>query len=261
MAMLSEQTNTLEPQLARDLPPLSEAALYLDFDGTLVDLADTPDGIAVPEDLPALLAALHRATGGATVLVSGRRLSDIEAFLPDFPGDVVGSHGAEFREHGTCRAHPAAGTPELDALKARVRDWATPREGVLVEDKPASIVLHYRQAPALAGQAEAAMEAIVRDYPGFVLHRAKMAYELHPDDVSKADAVGRLHGERWPTRRPFAIGDDRTDEGMMAVALDHGGIAVKVGEGESRAPHRIASPRAVRQMLQEWLGAKEGQDQ
>ncbi|NDV00436.1 trehalose-phosphatase [Pseudoroseicyclus tamaricis] len=235
------------------LPPLGEAAVFLDFDGTLVDLAETPDGVHVPFDLFSMLERLHQRTGGATALVSGRKVSDIDQFLPGFPGPVIGSHGAERRIDGVFRQHEAVGTDELAAVKAEARDWAERQENVLVEDKPVSIVLHFRQAPGLLEPAGAAMAEIVSRHDGYELHHAKMALELHPMGVSKGGAVQALMDGPFAGRTPFAAGDDKTDEAMMEVALAAGGTALKIGTGDSAAPMRLETPSELRALLSAWL--------
>ncbi|MGZ9810392.1 trehalose-phosphatase [Pseudoroseicyclus sp. H15] len=246
----SERPASIDP-LA--LPPLGEAAIFLDFDGTLVDLAETPDGVKVPSDLSALLSELYRRSGGHTALISGRKVSDIDRFLPDFPGPVVGSHGAERRIDGEFESHPATGSPELEAVKAAARDWADRQENVLVEDKPVSIVLHFRQAPGLLEPAGAAMEEIVAAHEGYELHHAKMALELHPKGVSKGAAVQALIEGRFAGRTPFVAGDDRTDEAMMEVALARGGSALKIGTGETAASLRLDTPSEFRALLSAWI--------
>src|SRR5688572_516353 len=79
------------------LPPKipADAALFLDFDGCLVEIAPTPDAISVPPSLAGALARLYRRLDGAVALISGRSASELRGFLPDFPGIVAGSHGAE----------------------------------------------------------------------------------------------------------------------------------------------------------------------
>ena len=97
------------------------------------------------------------------------------------------------------------------------------------------------------------LQAIADERPGWVLHKAKMALEIHPEGVSKATAVTAFLAGTWPRRVPFAAGDDATDEGMMAVAQAAGGYAVKVGEGESCAGLRVATSTDLVNLLTAWL--------
>jgi trehalose 6-phosphate phosphatase len=231
---------------------LEGALLFVDFDGTLVEIAERPDAVRVPEEVRGLLSDLHARTDGATVVVSGRRMADLDRFLPEFPGVVVGSHGAELRDGARLWRHPAAESEELAGIRRVADVWAEMNPGVLVEEKPCSVVLHFRQAPERMRDGEALLDAVVRQTPGFLLHHAKMALEVHPDDVSKGAAIGGLLS-RWPRRVPVAFGDDATDEGMFAAVNAAGGHSIKVGEGETAADWRLGGPAEVREVLARWL--------
>jgi trehalose 6-phosphate phosphatase len=239
---------------APDAPDLGRAALFLDFDGTLVDIAPRPDGITVPEDLGPLLAALHARTAGRTVIVSGRRMADLDRFLPDFPGVRIGSHGAEVFEEGRLWQHEAVESDALACIRRMAAAWAEDRAGVLVEDKPCSVVLHFRQAPDAMAPADRFLTALVQDNPGFALHHAKMALEVHPADVSKRGAIAGLIA-RWQGALPVAFGDDATDEGMFEAVNAAGGLSIKVGGEETAADWRLDRPEEVRAALRTWLAA------
>jgi trehalose 6-phosphate phosphatase len=233
--------------------PLARAALFIDFDGKLVDIAARPDAVRVPGEVRGLLGALHERTEGATVVVSGRRMADLDRFLDGFGGLVIGSHGAEMRDGGRFWRHPAADSEELQAIRRMAEAWAEGNPGVLVEDKPCSVAVHFRQAPERMTDGEAVLDTLVKQTPGFVLHHAKMALEVHPDDVSKRGAVGPLI-DRWARRVPVAFGDDATDEGMFEAVNAAGGHSIKVGEGETAADWRLDAPADVRAVLARWLG-------
>jgi trehalose 6-phosphate phosphatase len=165
---------------------------------------------------------------------------------------MVGSHGAERWEGGRLWQHEAAGSDALRCIRRTAHAWAEEQEGVLVEDKPCSVVLHFRQAPDLMAPADRFLAAMVAGSPGFVLHHAKMALEVHPADVSKRGAVEALLG-RWPDRRPVAVGDDATDEGMFEAVNARGGLSVKVGPEETAADWRLRDPAEVLETLRGWL--------
>lgn len=234
------QPPALEP--ARD-------ALFLDFDGTLVETAPTPDAIEVPGDLPGMLARLHDAAEGAVAIVSGRMLADLERYLDGFPGVLIGSHGAERR--GAPQPPPPEGLEELQAEVRRIAE----AEGLLAEIKSRGAALHFRQVPELEAMARGLAEALAVAFPAFVLQPAKMAFELKPKGAAKDRALVEVMGEPpFAGRRPVYLGDDATDEPALDWVVAEGGLAVKVGEGASAAPHRLESPGEVLAWLARALG-------
>ncbi|MCE5973213.1 trehalose-phosphatase [Sinirhodobacter sp. WL0062] len=235
----------------RTAPPLLDPArhaLFLDFDGTLVEIAPRPDAIVVPPDLPATLSAISEACGGALAIVSGRSLPELAQFLAGFDGLLVGSHGAEARG----MAPPLERAPEgLGRLQADLASYAASR-GLLYEHKTHGAALHYRHAPEAAETVEAFARAVLETLPGFAMQPAKMAIELRPEGVSKdraLDSLWRL--PQFAGRLPVYLGDDRTDEPALDWAARMGGFGIKVGEGDSVAHYRLPDPAGVRT----WLGA------
>jgi trehalose 6-phosphate phosphatase len=228
----------------------SEAAFFLDFDGVLVALADTPDGIEVKPEVPRLLSQLHESTDGAVAIVSGRAVADIRRFLPDFPGVVVGSHGAEIdRGHGPERmVDPDPGS--VAALRKIVEGFAHTDPAYIAEPKPMGAVLHFRRKPELRGAAYHMLDAAMQEFEGFHIHHSKMAFEIRPDGVGKENAVEALMQEApFAGRRPVYFGDDVTDELALEWVGEQGGVSCKVGDGQTAARCRLRDPAAVRSAL------------
>lgn len=232
--------------------------LFLDFDGTLVELAETPDKIEVPLRLQNLLGELHRALDGRVCIVSGRSLADLEAFLPQFPGDMAGSHGAEFRLAGRHHPHPAAQSATLSRLLEKAQQFASETD-VLLEEKPAGFVFHWRTCPESEPSAMDFAKSLVEGQDDFELHRAKAAVEIKPGGVSKAEAVRRLVEACEPAEDVclVAIGDDATDEDMFAEVARNGGVSIRVGPGETVADHRLDGVEAVHALLENELNEME----
>lgn len=234
-------------------PPLpAHAALFLDFDGCLVEIAHRPDAVVVTPALTDLLVRLHDRLEGALALISGRNVADLRGHMPGFPGVVAGSHGAEFspRPGLIHAAHDA----EFDAVRLHraAHDMAAPHPSVLVEEKPHGVAMHYRADPSLQGFVEDAMQALAAANPGLMLQPAKMAVELRPAGVGKNDALARMMTMApFAGRLPVFAGDDTTDEPAMAEAQAQGGFAIKIGDGPTAARHRLPDPAA----LARWLDA------
>lgn len=239
------------PSLLPPPPDLLEgAALFLDFDGTLVELADTPDGIDVPAALGPMLDRLRRRLGGRIAIVSGRSLADLERHLPLHGIAFSGSHGLELRLADGTRL-PLSAPPGLDEVRARVEDFASHTPGLIAEEKPAGIALHFRLAPGQGARAEAFMAALARE-SGLALQRGAMVVELRPDGADKGDALRAFMSEpEFVGASPVFMGDDLTDEHAFAAAASLGGAGVLVGaERETAARYRLPSVAAVAA----WLG-------
>jgi trehalose 6-phosphate phosphatase len=233
------------------------SALFLDFDGTLVDIAAQPDEVIVPSGLVPTLEALNHYLGGALALISGRPLEQIDSYLHPLRLPAAGVHGAERRnaagEISLLTIHPLQRVEEAALLLAQRHP------PLRVEVKRGSVALHYRQAPELESQCLAAMQAAVEDSPGLTLLRGKMVVEAKPGGASKGHAIEAFMQEKpFAGRCPVFVGDDFTDEVGFATVQRLQGLGVKVGEGSSVAWQRIESPGQFRYQLQAAVAAKAG---
>jgi trehalose 6-phosphate phosphatase len=234
--------------------PLADTAFFFDFDGTLVELAPTPDGIVVPRVVPDLLTTLRRATNGAVAVVSGRGIDSIDAYLaiPDLP--IAGLHGAERRDSNGDVQRIGFNDERLLRMEHILEDVVSRHPGMLLEIKGAALALHYRNAPDREPAAREATERLVREYAdAYVLQPGKMVYEIKPKDVDKGRAVRAFLSEPpFTGRRPVFVGDDLTDEDGFAAAARLGGYGVLVGpERPTQAAYRLNDFNAVL----DWLSA------
>jgi trehalose 6-phosphate phosphatase len=223
------------------------SALFVDFDGTLIEIAETPDAVIVPPELPGLLTRLSHALGGALAIVSGRPLHDIDRMLAPFAVIGAGEHGAylRFADRTTREIPSLVSVPEKWRLELMTAASHWP--GVLIENKPHGVTIHYRLCPEREPAVLAFLQTLVpADHPAFRLIPARMAIEIGARGTSKGTAVESLM-DRAPFvgRRPFFIGDDFTDEAGMEVARRFGGVGLRVGESFG------GQPRLVRAWLQE----------
>lgn len=240
------------------LPPPSPTTIdpaatcfFLDFDGTLVEIAERPDAVNVPALLPPLLDALSMATGGAVAIISGRGVDVLDGFLGAVPIVLAGGHGAEIRMPGGRLLRRPADKGLVERLEMRLRAFADGTPGLLVEPKTGSVALHYRHAPALQAQCLAFGESLAQE-TGAHLLPGKMVVELLAGRWSKADAVvDLLRSPPFAGRMPVYMGDDVTDERVFAALRARPAITVKVGSGETQARHRAASVADVHVWLAE----------
>ncbi|HHQ14225.1 MAG TPA: trehalose-phosphatase [Chromatiales bacterium] len=231
----------------------SPIALFLDLDGTLVDIAARPELVHAPEALLELLDRAHEKLGGALAVVSGRSIADIDRILTPLRLPAVGIHGLEYRAHGRdpvqCDAPPL---PE--SLIGRVRDFAGQHAGLLPEFKgQTSIAIHFRAVPELEQVTSTflgeTLENLGSDY---TLQKGKMVLELRPAGATKGTGITQLMAQPpFAGRRPVFIGDDVTDEDGFVAVNEAGGWSIRVGnpDGTTSARYELADIKAVRNWI------------
>ncbi len=211
------------------LPPFRTAALLLDLDGTLLDLAPTPDSVVVPPGLTDSLRIIRGQLDNALAIVTGRTIETIDSLLGDAPFAVAGEHGGAVRPHpGATVERPTGQAPPQDWLDAGAAlEAAYP--GSMFEQKPRGFGLHFRLAPDAGPAIHAVMAGLIAGSSAFELLQGHMMWEIRPRGVDKGDAVAQLMRHApFQGRVPIVIGDDVTDEDGMRVARAMGGIGLRV---------------------------------
>jgi trehalose 6-phosphate phosphatase len=231
--------------------PRAEWAYFLDIDGTLLDFADVPGGVAIDAELRGQIGALSRATAGAVALISGRSLADIDGLLNGFRLPAAGQHGTERRDAAGRVVHHAQSRDRLEWARARLTESVAGRPGLLVEDKGLSLAVHYRQAPRLAGYVHRLARSLApRLGADFCIQAGKRIVEIKPAGKDKGVAVAEFMEEApFRGRMPVFLGDDVSDEYGFAMVNRLGGHSIKVGPGPTRARWRLRDVAAVRAWL------------
>jgi trehalose 6-phosphate phosphatase len=224
----------------------AHAALLLDLDGTLLDIAPRPDAVVVPPELPPSLMALRFRLGGALAVVTGRPVEQVDALLPGIPTAVAGEHGGALRYHPNDPIERPA-LPDLDpAWREQASRVAAGYQGVFLEMKARGLVLHYRQEPEAGPALRQALLSISAGHEtSYVVMAAHMAWELKPRGADKGTAVAALMARPpFAGRVPVYVGDDITDEDGIRMARLLGGVGLRVQDA-------FDSPAGVRRWLAE----------
>jgi trehalose 6-phosphate phosphatase len=236
------------------LEDLATSSLFLDLDGTLLDLIDQPDKVVADAPLRDLLGRLTDRLDGRLAIVSGRSIAQMDAILGPIAHHVAisGSHGSEHRWRGVA-AHPVR-PRALDEAAERFRDFADAHAGVLIEDKSFGVALHYRMAPGIEADAQALAMALAETLD-LQFQPGKMMAELRLPGGDKGKAVHSLMA-RAPMAgtRPYFLGDDDTDEPGFVAAQMLGGAGILVGSrAQTAATYALPDPAAVRVWLESLL--------
>lgn len=246
----------MDPRIALGSPPplpaLREAgdvALFLDFDGTLVELASGPDAIAPLEGMDERLARLSDRLGGRCAIVSGRAISDIERHIGTLPIASAGSHGSDIRlANGEAIGEGAASLPKV--IEDSLRAFAA-REGLDYEHKPHGGALHYRGAPASGPKAHAFADELAAEH-GWAVQSGKCVAELVAKGANKGGAVlALMQTAPFAGARPIFLGDDLTDEAGFDACNGLGGAGVLVGSKRDTSAHyQLPDVKSVHQWLE-----------
>ena len=235
-------------------PPLPiSAALFLDFDGTLVSLAPRPQDVQVADWVVPTLQRLQRTLDGALVIVSGRPLDSIDAFLAPLVLPAAGAHGVERRDAaGQVERHAAQ--PPAGIVRC-AEELAARHDGLLLETKPSGFALHFRLRPELGGMCRETLATALAREPGaasaWELLDGHCVCELKQRAVSKGHAVeAYLADPAFAGRVPIFVGDDVTDEDGIRAVQAAGGFGIRVGAAPTQARYRLADTDAVAMWLQ-----------
>lgn len=229
-------------------------AMFLDVDGTLVDIESHPDEVRATPQLRQALADAARALGGALALVSGRSIASVDRIFAPLCLPAAGLHGLERRDADGRVHYPAGYAERIAAARAELVDFVQSGPGLLLEDKGAALALHYRNAPDLASACVAHMERARRAAGAdFHVQQGKMVLELKPSGQDKGTAIAAFMQEPpFSGRTPVFVGDDLTDEDGFRMVNSLGGLSIRVGPQPGTAASIVASGVAD---IRGWLAA------
>jgi trehalose 6-phosphate phosphatase len=234
--------------------PDHNVALFLDVDGTLLEIAATPDAVKVPAALRNTLHLAAARENGALALISGRSISELDRLFAPWLFPAAGQHGLERRNAAGIIMRPSVDTAPLQPAREALAELQLRHKGLLLEDKGTALAMHYRLAPACESVVREIMTELATPLAGqFVLRSGKCVFELAPAGYSKRDAIEAFMLEAlFAGRMPVFIGDDVTDEDGFDAVNALNGHSIRVGSSDATsARHRFGSVSAVVAWLRE----------
>ena len=236
-------------------PPVTglvNLAIFLDFDGTLVEIAPSPNEIEVDPLTLITLETLFRKFDGALAIITGRKLEDIDTCLFPLILPAAGIHGVE-RRSSNGSIHTPAHDAKLSQIKKIISEYSKKNFGVFLEDKGQSLAVHYRMAPDKEKPIKLLLSKLTRNRDDLQILSGKMVYEVKPVSINKGTAIEAFMTEiPFKNRTPLFVGDDQTDEDAFKYVNKIGGLSVRVGtEGTSLAKFRLQNVVVARK----WLSA------
>jgi trehalose 6-phosphate phosphatase len=229
-------------------------ALFLDVDGTLLDLAARPEDVVTPAGLVATLARTERKLDGALALISGRSIEDVDRIFAPLRLRMSGVHGAEVRFDPNAPTAPTVAADLPHSLLDELRRAVEPFPGVFIENKRYSFTVHYRLAPSAEQPLRHVVKQLVDSAPIAVdIMDAHYAIEIKSPSFDKGGAIATfLSTSTFRGRTPIFVGDDTTDESGFALVSARGGCAYSVGRRRPGAIRAFPGPQAVREWLAEF---------
>lgn len=232
-----------------DIGDVEKCAIFLDFDGTLVEIASTPEEVRVDAETRHVLEALRQLLGGALAVISGRDIATIDRLLSPLVLPVGGVHGLQRR--GVDGRMYSDARMDLSPVETWLRHRLQKEEGLLIERKPGAVAVHFRLRPEL----ETFCRRCVEESAGLValpvsIMQGKMVFEIMQKGGDKGAAIVAFLAEKpFLGKRPIFIGDDVTDESGFIAVNGRGGVSIKIGGQASNANYRLAGVSQLRQWL------------
>ena len=226
----------------------NELALFLDVDGTLLELAATPELVRVPAAVRNTLQLACRRENGAFALLSGRSLSTLDAMFAPCLFPASGKHGLEVRLPSGEVIRRDVDTTRLDRARRWLGLLQQENRGLFLEDKGQALAMHFRLAPRLEPEVKGVMQELAEELGDhFVLIKGKCVFEIMPRGVSERSAIELfMQQKEFAGRTPVFVGDDPSDEEGFQVVNEMGGHSIRVGDlAETAARYRFSSPSTV----------------
>ena len=232
-------------------PPSLEWCLFLDVDGTLIELTDSPLETYAEPGLKTLLGTVAERLGGAVALVSGRSIHYLDALFAPLRLPAAGLHGVERRKASGLMQGASFTDAQLEPARTAVKELVDSHPGTSLEDKGRTIAVHFRMAPEAEDSVREALTAIARPLgSNYHIQEGNMVLEIKPRGFTKATAIKAFMTEPpFSGRKPVFVGDDLTDQDGFRMVEDQGGLSVAVGD-RVRGQYRVDNAAAVRQWLE-----------
>ena len=231
--------------------PALDWCLFLDVDGTLIDLTDSPSQTVADRELKSLLYQVAERLGGAVALVSGRSLEYLDALFAPLHLPAAGLHGVERRKASGAIQGASFVDAQLDGARAALAELVAAHPGTFIEDKGRTLAVHFRLAPQFESNIRDSMIAIAKPLgSNYHIQPGNMVFEIKPRGFSKGSAISAfLQEPPFSGRTPVFVGDDLTDEDGFRVVEARGGMSIAVGD-RALAQRRLEDPSAVRRWLE-----------
>lgn len=215
------------PSFHKEQFPLG-VALFLDIDGTLLEIRDRPKLVKVNDSLKKLLFNLEQRLGGAIAFISGRTILDVDQLFKPLKLPTSGKHGAERRDPSGQVHIIECNTSKITSnIIKTLQKFVNNSSGAILEDKKQTVALHYRLNPQIEKQAENLINSLISNHTELELLKGKMVLEIKAKATHKGTAIAQFMKEQpFSGKTPIFFGDDASDEDGFQIINSNNGISV-----------------------------------
>jgi trehalose 6-phosphate phosphatase len=239
-------------QMLPAIDDLEQYCIFLDFDGTLVEIEDRPDDVRIDAPTLQLIERLRDRVGRALALVSGRDIHVIDRLLYPLVLPVAGVHGLQRRDASGRLHTPIIDQSVVEAIAAQVEAEFHSEPGVVIEKKTGAVAIHFRLRPDFEKKCCALARKIIRERPDLRMIKGKMVCEIRLQGNDKGAVIATFLEERpFKGRKPIFIGDDATDEPGFVAVNARDGLSIKIGDDPTAAKYRAANILEMHNWLDE----------
>ena len=236
---------------------IQQVALFLDVDGTLYEIENSPSLIKPCFRLQKKLHTIRNRLGGALGLISGRTLDDLDRLFDENKISFAGNHGAQLRDALQLKEHQA-NTGNIKVIAYKIKELLNGQKNIEIENKGSNLTIHFRNSTIDRREINRIIMELVKCDPSLTFLKGKEVLEVKPLSHNKGTAISYfMKTKPFIKRRPIFIGDDVTGEDGFETVNKKGGWSVRVGNYKrSKAKFFLPNVKSVHEVMKQLLKSR-----
>ena len=236
---------------------IQQVALFLDVDGTLYNIENSPSLIKPCFRLQKKLHNIRNRLGGALGLISGRSLDDLDRIFDNNKIPLAGNHGAQLRDTLRVKEYQAD-SGKIRGIAHKISELLNGQKNIEIENKGSNLTIHFRNSTMDRREINRIIMELVKCDPSLTFLKGKEVLEVKTLSHNKGTAISYfMRTKPFIKRRPIFIGDDETDEDGFETVNKKGGWSVRVGNHKrSKANFFLPNVKSVHELMKQLLKSR-----